>query len=111
MRREHEAETDQVEPSPRHVDHAKLHEGERSPPRPDPGREPGPDPRGREVRLPDGLQALHLRDVVDPPVGNPRTSRPGPDDPPPGARGRAGAPRDARPPDPLPEAEQGPVDG
>ena len=29
------------------------------------GREPGPDPGGREVRLHQGLQVLHLRDVVE----------------------------------------------
>ena len=28
----------------------------------------GPDPRRREVRLAQGLQVLHLRDLVDPPV-------------------------------------------
>ena len=38
----------------------------------------GPRPRGGEVRLPQGLQVLDLRDVVDPPVDRPRDRRQGP---------------------------------
>ena len=51
-------------------------------PRPHPGGEPRPDPRGREVRLPDGLQAFDVRDLVDPPGRDPCARRPGPHDPP-----------------------------
>ena len=40
--------------------------------RPHPGGQPRPDARGREVRLAQGLQVLHLRDVVDPPGHHPR---------------------------------------
>ncbi len=34
-------------------------------PRPDPGGLARPDPRGGEVRLPQGLQVLDVRDLVD----------------------------------------------
>ena len=57
-------------------------------PRPDPGRLARPDPRGREVRLPQGLQVLDVRDVVDPPGGDARDRRQGAHDPHPGAHGR-----------------------
>src|SRR5207248_808693 len=72
---------------------------------PDPGGQPRPDPRGREVRLPDGLQALDVRDLVDPPGRDPRARRPGPDDPASRSRGRAGAAADARAPHADAEAE------
>ena len=50
------------------------------------GGQPRPDPRGREVRLHQGLQVLHLRDVVDP-AGDPaRLRRLGAHDPAAGAR-------------------------
>ena len=45
----------------------------------------GPDPRGREVRLAQGLQVLDLRDLLDPPGDPARTGQPGPHDPHPGA--------------------------
>ena len=48
----------------------------------------GPGPRGGEVRLPQGLQVLHLRDLVDPPGDRPRAGRQGAHDPHPGPRGR-----------------------
>ena len=88
-RRGGEAAPDRGQPAPGHVDHPQLHEGRGAAARPDPGGEPGPDARGREVRLEDGLQALHLRDLVDPPGGHARARRPGADDPPAGARRRA----------------------
>ena len=57
-------------------------------PRPDPGGQHRPDPRRREVRLPQGLQVQHLRDLVDPPGHHPRHRRPGPHHPHPGPHGR-----------------------
>ena len=46
------------------------------------------DPRGREVRLPQGLQVLDLRNLVDPPGRDARDRRQGAHDPDPGAHGR-----------------------
>ncbi|CAA9493336.1 MAG: RNA polymerase sigma factor RpoD, partial [uncultured Solirubrobacteraceae bacterium] len=57
-------------------------------PRPDPGGDARPRARGREVRLPQGLQVLDLRDVVDPPGDRPRAGRQGAHHPHPGPRGR-----------------------
>ena len=104
-RRRGEAAADRVEPAARDVDHAQLHEGQRPAARPDPGGEPRPDPRGREVRLPARLQALDLRDLVDPPGDHARARRPGPDDPASRARGRAGSAPAARPPPAGAEAQ------
>ena len=64
-RRGGEAPADRVQPAPRDVDHAQLHEGRRAAARPDPGGQPRADPRRREVRLQARLQALDLRDLVD----------------------------------------------
>ena len=94
-RRGGEAKADRVEPQARHVDHPQLHEGRRAAPRSDPGGQPRPHPRRREVRLQDGLQAFDVRDLVDPPVGYARARRSGPNDPPAGPRRRAGAPPSA----------------
>ena len=44
----------------------------------------GPDPRGREVRLPQGQQVLDLRHLVDSPGDQPGDRRPGPHHPPSG---------------------------
>ena len=109
-RRGREAPPDRVQPPARDVDHAELHEGRRPAARPDPGRQPRPDPRGREVRLQARLQALDVRDLVDPPGRDPRARRPGADDPPPGARRRADAQGAARTAHPRPEAEPRPGD-
>ena len=74
-------------------------------PRPDPGGHDRARPGGREVRLPQGLQVLDLRHLVDPAGRRPRDRRQGPDDPDAGARRReaeqdpplrAQAPRRAR---------------
>ena len=57
------------------------------------------DPRGREVRLPQGLQVLDVRDVVDPPGRAARRREQVAHDPDPGAHRRARAedrPRRAR---------------
>ena len=48
----------------------------------------GPDQGGGEVRLHQGLQVLHLRDVVDPSGHHPRHRRPGAHHPHPRAHGR-----------------------
>ncbi len=73
---------DRVEPPARHVDRAQLHERGRPAAGPDPGGQPRSDPGGREVRRQPRLQALHLRDLVDPPGDHARDRRPGQDDPP-----------------------------
>ena len=57
-------------------------------PRPHPGGLARAHPRGREVRLPQGLQVLDVRDVVDPPGRHPRDRRQGAHDPDPRAHGR-----------------------
>ena len=57
-------------------------------PRPDPGGQPRPHPRRREVRLPQGLQVLDLRHLVDPPGDHAGHRRPGPHHPHAGAHGR-----------------------
>ena len=63
----------------------------------DPGGQPRPDPRGREVRLHEGLQVLHVRHVVDPPGDHARDRRPGAHHPHPGAHGRDDEQGAARP--------------
>jgi len=64
--------------------------------------EPGAHAGGREVRLHQGLQVLHLRHVVDPPGHHPGHRRSGSDDPHPGAHGRVDqqGPSGAAPDDP-----------
>ena len=47
----------------------------------------GPDQGGGKIRLPQGLQVLHLRHLVDPPGHHPRHRGSGPHDPHPGAYG------------------------
>src|SRR5262249_51356507 len=67
-----EAENGRVEPPPGRLDREKLSEPGASLPRPDPGGHPRTGPRGGEVRLPQGVQVLHLRDLVDPAGDRPR---------------------------------------
>ena len=76
------------QPAPRRVDRQALRRAGDALPRPHPGGQPRPDAGGREVRLHEGLQVLHLRHVVDPPGHHPGHRRPGPHDPHPGAHGR-----------------------
>ena len=57
-------------------------------PGPDPGGQPRPDAGGRQVRLHQGLQVLHLCHLVDPPGHHPGHRRPGADHPHPGPHGR-----------------------
>ena len=81
--------------------------------RPDPGGQPGPRARRRQVRLAQGLQVLHLRHLLDPPGHRPGPRPEGQPRPPagrplrqpagrpaPGVRRRRGARRRARPPPP-----------
>ena len=70
------------------------------PARPDPGGDAGPDPRGREVRLAQGIPVLHLCDLVDPPGGRAQGSRTVAHDPDPGSGAGARAQGDACRPQP-----------
>ena len=94
-----------MQPPARDVDHAELPDGRRAVARSHPGGQPRADPGGREVRLPHGLQALDLRDVVDPPGRHASARGPGQAHPPARARLRPGAPRDAHAPHARAEAE------
>ncbi len=90
-----EGADDEREPAARRLDRQALPGPRPAAARPDPGRHDRPQPRGREVRLPEGLQVLDLRDVVDPPGLPARGREPVGHDPDPGAR--AGAPAQAAP--------------
>ncbi|MCE7885780.1 MAG: hypothetical protein DYH08_18310 [Actinobacteria bacterium ATB1] len=59
-----------------------------TPPRSHPGRESGSDQGGREVRLPEGLQVLDVRELVDTPGHSPGDRRQGTNHPSAGARRR-----------------------
>ena len=83
-----QAADDRGQPAARRVDRQGLSGSRPDVPGPDPGGLDGPDPRGREVRLPPRLQVLDVRDLVDPPGGHARDRRQGPDDPDPRAHGR-----------------------
>src|SRR5918911_1243706 len=80
-----EAADDPVEPAPRRLDREELPQPGPPLPRPDPGGDARPDPRGREIRLAARLQVLHLRDLVDPAGGGEGARPPGADDPDAGA--------------------------
>ena len=90
-----EERADRGEPAAGGVDRQALHGPRADAARPDPGGQPGADPRGREVRLAARLQVLDLRDLVDPPGDHARAGRPVAHDPHPGAHGRADEPRGA----------------
>ena len=81
-------EDGRVQPAARRLDRQELPQPGPRLPRPDPGGHARPGARGREVRLPQGLQVLDLRDLVDPPGGGPRDRRQGPHHPHAGARRR-----------------------
>ena len=83
-----EAAHDRGEPAPRGLDREGLPRPRALVPRPHPGGLARAHPRGREVRLPQGLQVLDLRDVVDPAGGDPRDRGQGAHDPDPRAHGR-----------------------
>ena len=75
---------------------------------PGPGGQHRPDPRGREVRLPQGLQVLHLRHLVGPPGDHPRHRAAGPRRPAPRARRRGAQPGRRGPPHPRAPARPRP---
>ena len=72
---------DQLEPPPRRLDREALPRERYALPRPDSGGRDRPQPRGREVRPPQGLQVLDVRHLVDPPGGAARDRRSVADDP------------------------------
>ena len=76
------------QPAPRHFHRQEVHQPRPLLPRPDPGRQHGPDEGGREIRVPPRLQVFHLRHVVDPPGHHPLHRRPGAHHPHPGAHDR-----------------------
>ncbi len=84
-----EERADRGEPAPRGVDRQALLRPRPDAARPDPGGQPRPHPRGREVRLAARLQVLHVRDLVDPPGDHARAGRPVAHDPDSRAHGRA----------------------
>src|SRR6185369_16653157 len=54
------------QPPPGRLAGQTVHRARHAVPRPDPGGQPGPDPRGGRVRLHQGLPFLHVRHLVDP---------------------------------------------
>ena len=76
-----EAADGRGEPPPRRLDREELPQPGPALPRPDPGGDDRARPRGGEVRLPQGLQVLDVRDVVDPAGGRPRARGQGAHDP------------------------------
>ena len=95
-RRAGQAAAHRGEPAARRVDRQALRRPRHGAARPHPGGQPRAHPRGREVRLHEGLQVLDVRDVVDPPGDHPRDRRPGAHHPHPGAHGRDDEQGDAR---------------
>ena len=89
------AQVDRGQPAAGGQRRQEVHRPRHEPAGPDPGRQHRPDPRRREVRLHQGLQVLHLRDLVDSPGDHPRHRRPGAHHPHPGPHGG-----DDQPPDP-----------
>ena len=83
---------------PGHQRRQEVHRPRRAFPRPDPGRQHRLDPRHEQVRVSARAQVQHLRDLVDPPGGQPRRRRPGAHHPRASAHGRPAqshAPRSA----------------
>ena len=84
------------QPAPGHLHRQEIHQSRPLLPRPDPGRQHGPDEGGREIRIPPRLQVFHLRHLVDSPGHHPLHRRPGPHHPHPGAHDRNDQQADAR---------------
>src|SRR5437762_1694814 len=76
------------EPAPRRLDRKEVPKSGLAVPRSDPGGDDRARAGSGEVRLPQGLQVLDLRDVVDPPGGRARAGRQGAHNPHAGARRR-----------------------
>ena len=83
-----QAEADRSQPPPGRLYRQAVRLEQHVLPRLDPGGQPRPHPRRREVRLPPGLQVLDLRHLVDPPGHHPRHGQPGAHHPRAGAHGR-----------------------
>ncbi len=109
-RRDRQAPSDRVQPPAGHVDRPQLHELRRPAPGSHPGGQSRAHPGGREVRRQSWLQALDLRDLVDPAGRLARDRRPGEDHPPARSRRRPGAARHAREAGPDAEARPRPRD-
>ena len=77
-RRGHRGQTDSGggQPSPGGLHRQAIPQSGDGLSRPDPGGKPGPDEGGRQVRLHQGIQVLHLRDLVDPAGHHPGHCRP-----------------------------------
>ena len=88
---------DQLEPAPGRLDRQALPGAAICAAGPDPGGHPGPDPRGREVRLAPRLQVLDLRDLVDPPGDRAWHRQQGAHDPDAGARRSSASARSPAP--------------
>ncbi len=82
--------------APRHFHREKIHQPRPLLPRPDPGRQHGPDESGGKIRVPPRLQIFHLRDLVDSAGDHPLDRRPGAHHPHPGAHDRDDQQADAR---------------
>ena len=93
-----EGADDQLQPPPRRLDREALPDAGHHARRPRAGGRPRTDPRSGEVRLAQGLQVLHVRDVVDPAGGSAWRRQQGAHDPHPGPRRRARAEGRACPP-------------
>ena len=91
-RRRGRADVRAVEPAPRRLDRQEVPGLGPAAPGPDPGGQPRPDARRREVRLAQGLQVLDLRHVVDPSGDHPRHREHGSHDPAPRPRRRHARP-------------------
>ena len=87
-RRPRQATDGRGEPAPRRLDRKEVPQPGPALPGSDPGGNDRARPRGGEVRSPQGLQVLDLRDVVDPPGRRPGARRQGADDPHARPRGR-----------------------
>ena len=86
----------ELEPPARDLERTQVPGTRSATARPDPGGDPRADSGGREVRLPQGLQVLDVRDVLDPRVDPARDREPCADDPDPGAHRPARAQDRAR---------------
>ena len=94
-------------PPARREHRQEVHQPRTAVPGPHPGGQHRPHEGCRQVRVPAGLQVLHLCDVVDPPGHYPRHRRPGADDPDPRAHDRDDQQADPDLPLPCPGTRAG----